>query len=1082
MYYFYKHWRGQLSLGISFWINCIIINAVLSLALLLNYKQVFTEYPVYICRIFFIISCISFFVVLPWQFVGLWRSGTNHIQRYGRRFWPIVAKTIVIIVLLFRIGQIPYYWFFYQDSFRLSFLRDDVPGYEMDILADGAVLYFKGGLPFGTSKEVEAVFDAYPDIETVILDSRGGRIYEARKVAELILQRDLDTCTAHGCFANATIPFAAGTNRSLCKGARLGFLQYYPPEYFRDFEGIQREYYKDWGYYLLRGVTKDFQEKRVASDPNNYWMPDQQELIDGGMVHTLVELSDILPMEEAIVFGYGKQTPGHKEARDYSVTDEQIKGWILGCSGPLWEFNRDGFDLLGAWKAGEHRAEELKETLPESWSIHNRNDLLKDLFWLSQGGGHRDDFDRHGRFISTLSDEELETYLEPYKKYTERCNELRIAHQYYEQLGHKGIIGWDLSRYICLCRWGYIVGYLDEETAWELMIPIALELQQIFDSWEELGQNYLIGRHYWSLKHVEKDKEQFDEAFWRLKEMPSSPWNKYPWDLDLSDADSVLPTSPEQASAALESETLEADEDPNDLVVATAETVPFELQPLPPLDFSRVNRLSQLKQKGPVLVVPDMHKTIQGAVNAAKRGDAIFVKAGVYDEWVLVKRKAEIQIVGENTEEVIIQRSEPNSYELISFRNCQDVTVSDLTLYNNGESLQKVNSCATISGGRVNFLRCKVTNECGSGIQYYDSAKGVMEEVVIDSCQSYGIYITGSDADVTISACHIRNNGERGCIIDNGAEVKIDQTAFDSNKNTSIEVLGATAVVRKSVFEQNKGDGFHYGKGASGTIEDCVFKDNIFSGIIIRDKSSHAVVKRSQCLNNDKSGIRVVNGASAQLQGNLCQSNKQGGIEVYHNGASADLKNNCCLDNQKNGMGFSDGGTGTIEDCVFKGNKLSGIFISDKSAHVVVKRSQCVNNDKSGIRVFNGASAQLQGNLCQSNKQGGIQVYQNGASADLKNNRCVENKLNGISFSGSGIGTIEDCVFKGNKLSGVFISDKSTHAVVKRSQCLNNDKSGIRVFNGASAQLQGNLCQSNKQSGIEVYRSGASAVLKNNRC
>ena len=62
-------------------------------------------------------------------------------------------------------------------------------------------------------------------------------------------------------------------------------------------------------------------------------------------------------------------------------------------------------------------------------------------------------------------------------------------------------------------------------------------LQKKFDSWEDLGQNYLIGRRFWSHKYTTEKGDLYEDAFQRLLDMRSSPWNKYPWDMDLTDMD-----------------------------------------------------------------------------------------------------------------------------------------------------------------------------------------------------------------------------------------------------------------------------------------------------------------------------------------------------------------------------------------------------------------------------------------------------------------------------------------------------------------------------------------------------------------
>lgn len=70
--------------------------------------------------------------------------------------------------------------------------------------------------------------------------------------------------------------------------------------------------------------------------------------------------------------------------------------------------------------------------------------------------------------------------------------------KYKDEFGEKSIAAWDYDRYISLCGWGYIAGYLSEEEAWQRIMPAARLLQKTFESWIDLGKNHVVGREFWS--------------------------------------------------------------------------------------------------------------------------------------------------------------------------------------------------------------------------------------------------------------------------------------------------------------------------------------------------------------------------------------------------------------------------------------------------------------------------------------------------------------------------------------------------------------------------------------------------------
>jgi hypothetical protein len=231
-------------------------------------------------------------------------------------------------------------------------------------------------------------------------------------------------------------------------------------------------------------------------------------------------------------------TSNHAQNNSNSNKDTTTKQreWALGCSAMLIERNHDRHDLLGTAVRSERNIEKMKEFLITSgWDINNRIDLLENLEWIEKGG-HRSKFDGMGKYLQTLNPQEYKKVLKDYEKNPNAQHKFKITKEYYRKLGRKSLLGWDYSRYICICRWGYMAGYLSEEEAWKRIMPVAKMLQKTFSSWEDLGKNYIIGRQFWSYKATQEAGYLFDDAYQRLLDMPTSPWNKYPWTMDLSDS------------------------------------------------------------------------------------------------------------------------------------------------------------------------------------------------------------------------------------------------------------------------------------------------------------------------------------------------------------------------------------------------------------------------------------------------------------------------------------------------------------------------------------------------------------------
>ena len=110
---------------------------------------------------------------------------------------------------------------------------------------------------------------------------------------------------------------------------------------------------------------------------------------------------------------------------------------------------------------------------------------------------------------------------------------MKLCREHYRKRGRNSLVGWDYCRYIMLCRCGYQVGFLSEDEAWGRIMPMARAIQAAFPSWSELGEDYLVGREFWSIAETKKSGQYFRELeAWLVRE-PGSPWNQLAWRMDL---------------------------------------------------------------------------------------------------------------------------------------------------------------------------------------------------------------------------------------------------------------------------------------------------------------------------------------------------------------------------------------------------------------------------------------------------------------------------------------------------------------------------------------------------------------------
>jgi hypothetical protein len=214
------------------------------------------------------------------------------------------------------------------------------------------------------------------------------------------------------------------------------------------------------------------------------------------------------------------------------VSPKSPHAWALATTAIIFEFNRHRHDLLAGIAATTDGQDVGKKLLADAWGVNNHDELLEMLKWL-QFQGHRAEFDELGSRVDALTESQFQSIEAAAKGNPQGLNQLDITRKYYREFDQKGILAWDLVRYIALCRWGNLAGYMSDSEAWEHIMPTALRLQQSFSSWRDLQSDFLIGREYWSLQQTQTNGGRFRAIYDRFLQDTNSPWNTTPWALDL---------------------------------------------------------------------------------------------------------------------------------------------------------------------------------------------------------------------------------------------------------------------------------------------------------------------------------------------------------------------------------------------------------------------------------------------------------------------------------------------------------------------------------------------------------------------
>lgn len=148
---------------------------------------------------------------------------------------------------------------------------------------NGTEIELKGALASGTAQAFVALAEQTPTLRTLILNSPGGRIFEAQKIAAFVRSRQLDTSVEEDCESACTLILLAGESRTADSLARIGFHQ---PDFPGWNEAMKREAIQENSReYVAAGVSAEFVNRMMETPPEKMWFPDHDDLKAQGVLN-----------------------------------------------------------------------------------------------------------------------------------------------------------------------------------------------------------------------------------------------------------------------------------------------------------------------------------------------------------------------------------------------------------------------------------------------------------------------------------------------------------------------------------------------------------------------------------------------------------------------------------------------------------------------------------------------------------------------------------------------------------------------------------------------------------------------------
>jgi len=392
--------------------------------------------------------------------------------------------------------------------------------------------------------------------------------------------------------------------------------------------------------------------------------------------------------------------------------------------------------------------------------------------------------------------------------------------------------------------------------------------------------------------------------------------------------------------------------------------------------------------------------TIQGGVDAARKGDTVLIAAGAYEENVVIDKT--LTIIGDGSANSIIDGDGNGDVVTIA---ADFVNLSGFLITNGGSG-----GSGMVSGNDYgNFQDLEVTGN-RYGIYLLNGLENTIRECELTGNSKVGIHLVNSDHNL-ITGNTLKQN-EDGVALSVSSFNNILWNVAQQNTDDGIDIdagSGFNQIANNTA--SNNAFGIVCTGAENNTIENNTADDNTYLGIALYIGSHNNTVRDNEARDNNGYGIALYSAHENLIIGNEIDENGITFPITYGGGIYVNLSHyttisyNTCSNSGTHGIDISESRDVIIWNNICSYNNGDGILIeSDSSASV--EDNICSHNGDSGIRLSHSGNNIITDNLITNNRVG---IRLEGSSDDntAHSNDISENTRCGIDASDNDGETID---------------------------------------------------------------------------
>lgn len=289
-----RHWRGEYGLAWTILVNVLALGFVYLLVSINSVSYFAGNLSPSGRQILISIETLVTLALVTWQQVGLVRSILRSKERgasgIARFFAWLVSPLPLLIGFIAFVGWI-------GAIVRLAEINsptgaDGAPVYTLQV--QNNALVFDGEVVWPIVSDFRTTLAANPQVQSLLLRSPGGDVIAARRVNDMLRQRDLTTAVTEYCHSACTIMYAAGKRRAASPNAQIGFhatsIILMDEMMTRIMNALTfRNDRQNANYYLAAGFDPAFVERAVATPSTDILVLPPSELQQLGVVTEIIQ-------------------------------------------------------------------------------------------------------------------------------------------------------------------------------------------------------------------------------------------------------------------------------------------------------------------------------------------------------------------------------------------------------------------------------------------------------------------------------------------------------------------------------------------------------------------------------------------------------------------------------------------------------------------------------------------------------------------------------------------------------------------------------------------------------------------------